>query len=97
MLEEVDSNTVKTGRAEANSLLLAAGFVLPLLYHSFSPGFYHGGGSSWYCSRELHGITSVHNEGASGTACPAFMLSGCCENGKWQSLSGVINTIHSAG
>lgn len=30
-------------------------------------------------------------------ACRAFMLSGCCENGKWQSLSGVINTIHSAG
>jgi len=33
MLEEVDSNTRKTGWAKVNSFLLAAGFVLPFLYH----------------------------------------------------------------
>jgi Fe-S cluster biogenesis protein NfuA len=67
----------------ANSLLLAAGFVLPLLYHNFCPGFYHhGGGSSWYSTRELHGIISLHNEGAFGTCMSACMLSDCCENGK---------------
>jgi len=33
MLEEVDSSTRKTGWAKVNSFLLAAGFVLPFLYH----------------------------------------------------------------
>jgi len=81
MLEEVDSSTRKTGWAKVNSFLLAAGFVLPFLYHRLL--------SLWWRQQLLllyrttwHGITSLHNEGASGTCMSACMLSDCCENEK---------------
>lgn len=96
MLEEVDSNIRKIGWAKVNSFLLAAGIVLPFFIYSLAPGFYHGGGSSYYCSRELYGITSFLYERAFGTCMSACMQSGCCENEKCHSLFGVINTTHSA-